>query len=89
MPWNRSPGLVFVELCSISQAGAVGQAPGPNFGRKHTKNQEKLKYLILPIGPNKRQQSTSTPHRRRRGLGLGGGGRRRHGRPRRRHDPRR
>jgi hypothetical protein len=42
---------MFVDLCSISQAGAVGQAPGPNFGRKLTKNQDKIKYIILPIGP--------------------------------------
>ncbi len=46
-----SPGIIFVDLCSISQAEAVGQAPGPNFGRELAKNQEKLKYLILPIGP--------------------------------------
>ena len=50
-PYNPSPGIIFVDLCSISQAGAVGQASGPNFGRKPAKNQEKLKYLILPIGP--------------------------------------
>ena len=42
---------MFVDLCNISQAGAVGQAPGPNFGQTLTKNQDKIKYIILPIGP--------------------------------------
>ncbi len=29
----------FVDLCSIFQAGALGNGPGPNFGRKPTQNQ--------------------------------------------------
>ena len=36
---------------SKSQAGAVEQAPGPNFGRKLTKSLQKLKHLIFPSGP--------------------------------------
>ncbi len=31
-PWNRSLGLICVDLCSVFQAGAVGTGPGPNFG---------------------------------------------------------
>ncbi len=40
-----------VKIDPNAQAGAVGQAPGPNFGRKPAKNRGKLKYLILPTGP--------------------------------------
>ncbi len=42
-PWNRSPGLILVDLCSICQAGVVGNGPGPKFGRKPAQNQPKLK----------------------------------------------
>jgi hypothetical protein len=46
VPQIRSPGLIFVDLCSVGQAGAVGQAPGPNLGRKPAKKPEKLKYIF-------------------------------------------
>ena len=49
VPLNRSPELICVELCSVFQAGAVGQAPRPNFGRKPAKNREKLKYIYIYI----------------------------------------
>ena len=42
-PQSRSPELIFVDLCSMFQAGAVGNGPGPNFGRKPTQNPQKLK----------------------------------------------
>ncbi len=45
-PWNRSPGFIFVDLCSVSQAGALGHVPGPNFGRQPAQNQENLKYIF-------------------------------------------
>ncbi len=43
---NQSPGLISVDLCSNFQAGAVGQVPGANFGRKPAKNRGKLKYIF-------------------------------------------
>jgi hypothetical protein len=46
VPQNRSPELIFVESCSIFQAGAVGNAPGPNFGRKPARNRPKLKFIF-------------------------------------------
>ncbi len=46
VPYNRSPELIFVDVCSVFQAGAVGHGPGPNFGRKPAKNLEKLKYIF-------------------------------------------
>jgi hypothetical protein len=45
------PGKCFVDSCSISQTGAVRQAPGPNFGPKIGHKPNKLKYLILPYWP--------------------------------------
>ncbi len=50
MPWNRSPGLIFVDLPSVFQAGAVGHVPGANFGRKLTKNRENKPYIYIGIG---------------------------------------
>ncbi len=37
VPWNRSPGLFFVDVCSVFQAGAAGNVSGPNYGRKPAK----------------------------------------------------
>ena len=48
---NQFPGSIFVALGRVVEAGAVEQAPGSNFGRTLTKNQENLKYIILPTGP--------------------------------------
>ncbi len=43
-------GIIFVDLCSSFQAGAVGHAPGPNFGRKPTQNQEQtIIYVYIYI----------------------------------------
>ncbi len=50
---------MFIELCSISEAGAVGHVPGPNFGRKPSQNQEKLKYMSS--GPEQAQGTDSLP----------------------------
>ncbi len=41
--------IILVDLCSIYQAGAVGQAPGPDFGRKPTQNLEKLYNIYIYI----------------------------------------
>ncbi len=38
-PWNRSPGVMLVDFWGVFQAGAVGNGPGPNFGRKPTQHQ--------------------------------------------------
>ncbi len=46
VPQDRSPELVFVDLCSIFQAGAVGNSPGPNFGRKPAPKRPKLKSIF-------------------------------------------
>ena len=46
VPYIRTPELVFVDLCSVFQAGAGGHGPGPNFGRKPTNNLEKQKYIF-------------------------------------------
>ncbi len=35
---NWSPELMFVDLGSVFQVGAVGTGPGPNFGRQPAKN---------------------------------------------------
>ena len=36
-----SPGSGLFDLCSMFQAGALGQGPGPKFGRKPTQNRPK------------------------------------------------
>ena len=46
---NRSPGVMLVDFWSIFQAGAVGHAPGPNFGRTSAENLEKLVYIYIYI----------------------------------------
>ena len=38
LPYDRSPGVILVDLWSDFQAGAVGNGPGPNFGRKPAQN---------------------------------------------------
>ena len=43
---ERSPELMFVDLCSIFQAGAVRNGPEPNFGRKPAQNRPKLKSIF-------------------------------------------
>ncbi len=55
---NRSPEIIFVDLFNVFQAGAVGQAPGPNFARQPAKIQEKLKYIIIPTGPINKNTAT-------------------------------
>ncbi len=40
---------MLVDLCSIFQAGAVRNGPGPNFGRKLAQHRPKLKYLYVNI----------------------------------------
>ncbi len=32
-PWNRSPDIFFVSLCSTFRAGAIRMGPGTDFGR--------------------------------------------------------
>ncbi len=41
--WEDLWESIFVDLCSIFQAGSVGNGPGPNFGRKPAQNQPKPK----------------------------------------------
>ncbi len=43
-PPSRSPELIFVDLRSILQAGAIRNGPEPNLGRKPTKQITKLKF---------------------------------------------
>ncbi len=40
---------MFVDLCSVFQAGAVGQALGPNLCRKPAKNKLKSEYIYIYI----------------------------------------
>ncbi len=47
--YNRSPGLIFVDLRSIFQAGAAGNSPGPNFGRKSAQRPAKTQSQILSV----------------------------------------
>ena len=50
MPSNRSPELVFVDLCSILQAGVFRNGPGPNFGRKPAQiDQNENLYFSFPL----------------------------------------
>ncbi len=46
VPYIRSPEPIFVDLCSVFQAGAVGHVPGPDFGRTPAKKTAKLKYIF-------------------------------------------
>ncbi len=41
VPLSRSPEIICVHSCSVFQAGAVGNGPGPNFGRKPTQHRSK------------------------------------------------
>jgi hypothetical protein len=36
-----APGLIFVDLCSVFQAGAIGNVPGPNFGQTSAQHRPK------------------------------------------------
>ncbi len=38
--------LLFVDLCSVVQAGAAGHVLGPNFCPKSTENRDKLRYIF-------------------------------------------
>ncbi len=38
--------LIFIDLCSMFEAGALGHVPATNFGRESAKNKEKLKYIV-------------------------------------------
>ncbi len=42
-PQNRSPGLTLVDVCSVGQAEAVGNGPGPKFGQKPAQNRPEQK----------------------------------------------
>ncbi len=44
---GRSPELICVDLCSVFQAGAVRDGPGPNFGQKPTQYLQKLKNMYF------------------------------------------
>jgi hypothetical protein len=44
---SRPPELMLVDLCSIFQAGAVGNSPWANFGRKPTQIGQNLKLKLL------------------------------------------
>ena len=46
-PWTRSPGLIVVDVCSVFQAGATGEGPGPKFGRKTGPNPTETKIYIF------------------------------------------
>ncbi len=39
------PGYFFVDLCKFFQTGAVGNGPGPKFGRKLAENQPNTKQI--------------------------------------------
>ncbi len=41
---TRSPGRSLVDSCTTIRAGAVGDGPGPNCGRKPAKSPPKLKH---------------------------------------------
>ena len=47
--YKRSPGIILADLCSVFQDGAVGNGPGPNFGRKPAQNRENLYNIYIYI----------------------------------------
>ncbi len=58
VPLNRSPDLISVDLCSMFQAGASGNGPGPKFGRKPTPNRPTLKVFGALLAQSRRAVST-------------------------------
>ncbi len=51
--WGRSPEPISDDFCSIFQAGAVRDGPGPNFGQKPTQNRPIYKYIYIYIRRNR------------------------------------
>ncbi len=45
-PQNRSPDILFVDVCRIIRVGAVRDGPGSDFGRKPSQIQSKLKSVV-------------------------------------------
>ena len=59
-PWDRSPGLILVDLRRIFKAGAVGQAPpGPSSGRETGQKQRVTKMCCLSLPAHGVQARTS------------------------------
>ncbi len=44
---DRSPQLSFIDVCSIFEAVAVRDGPGPNLGQKPAQNRPKQKSIFL------------------------------------------
>jgi hypothetical protein len=72
LPRTRNPSrkpvrrTFIIYLCSISQARAVGQAPGPNFGRKPAKKPRNTKISYPPYWPLSSLLALLEPKRRLR-----------------------